>query len=186
MKAVLRPSVFAMGLVGTLVSPALAQKATPDQMGGFSQQTGFATMHLKSNLGSFRMIDAKGRVEMDFTGTVLVSKLNGTVEVSGGLKKEFEGMGRTLYHGTGHIVVSGDFRALQWFGSDMRATWFGQGLVRLLGEFDKDLSTGEYWYDDPDSKGVWPSQNTMDFTLPENISPYARGANPVRRGGGGN
>ncbi|HXH62342.1 MAG TPA: hypothetical protein VNI20_13425 [Fimbriimonadaceae bacterium] len=181
----LRPTALALGVIVTLVTPAFAQKATPEQMGNLGDKSDYGTMHFNSNLGSFRMIDGEGRVEIDFTGTILVNKLQGSVQVSGNLKKEFDGMKRTVYHGTGHMVVSGQFRAIQWFGSDMTGVWYGKGIIRLLGEFDRNLSTGEYWYDDPVDKGEWPSVNTFDYYVPEHMSPYAEGS-VKRRDSGGN
>ena len=174
-----------MGVAAAMLAPALAQRATPEQMGQIGERADYSTLHLESKLGSFKIIDGEGRCEVNCTGTVLVSGLDGQVEASPGMKVEFEGMGRTVYHGTGKMVVTGKWRAFQWFGTDMTAVWYGRGVTRITGEFDRDLNIGTYWYSDPDDRGNW-STKMMDLILPERRLGITRGVTPRRRGGGGN
>lgn len=180
----LRPVSLTLSLAFALLTPAFAQKASPEQMGKFQNKPGYGTLHLQSNLGSFKIIPGQGRIEVNFTGTFLVSGLKGTQTVTGDVKKEFEGMDRIVYHGTGKIVVEGEWRSLHWFGSDMNAVWYGSGAIRISGEFDKDLKTGTFWYDDPEDIGYWTT-NMVQFTLPP-FNPTGSAGTPTRRGSGGN
>lgn len=185
----LKPLVTTLGLTTALFAPALAQKATPEQMGTLGEKAEYGTLHLKTGLGSFKIKPtdplgkAEGRVEIAFSGSILVSQLDGNIQVSDGLVKEFDDLGRQIYHGTGSAVVSGRWRGLQWFGRNLTATWYGKGLIQMIGEFDKDLKTGEYWYDDPDIKGQWPS-TMWTMLLPEQKVGVTPGVVPTKRGEG--
>ena len=181
----LKPTALSLGLATLLLTPAFAQKPTPEEMGGLGEREDYGIMHFNSNLGSFKTIPGKGRMEVSFTGTFLVSGLQGTHSVSGDLVKEFEGMERVLYHGTGTITVEGEWRALQWFGSNMTGTWYGAGQIRLTGEFDRDLNTGEYWFDDPGEKFPW-STNMQQFGIPRQRIGLRPGEVPIRKTEGGN
>lgn len=145
-------------------------------------------MHMQSNLGSFKIIPATddrgnpdaGRLEFSFTGTVLISKLDGKATVSEGVRKEFDDLDRVVFHGTGSIVIDGKWRAVQWFGGDMEAVWYGRGIARMVGEFDRNLETGNYWFDDPVSKQSWMTQ-IREIHLPQrqfgsNVVPKDRGS----------
>lgn len=158
----------------TVTALSLAQPATQAQRVGVKNSDGFGTMHLTTRLGSFRMIDGHGRAEINFTGTVLISKLKGTYEFSGKVRKEFEKGDRVIYSGTGRLVVVGDWRAVHWFGRDMSAVWFGSGMIRLSGEFDREQKTGEYWFEDPAKVQSWPGGSTQDVLNP----PVQPGINP--------
>lgn len=157
-----------------VAASALAQPATDAQRAGVTNPDGFGTMHLTTRLGSFRIIDGFGRAEVTFKGTVLLSKLKGHYEVSGAVHKEFEKNDRVIYSGNGKIVVTGEWRALHWFGSDLTAVWYGRGVIRLSGEFDRDQKTGEYWFDDPSKSQAWPGGTTQDVVNP----PIQPGVNP--------
>ena len=180
----LRTTVLAVGLL----TVAAAQRATPEQKGSIEGGENYATMHMRSNLGSFKIIPATddrgnpdaGRLEFSFTGTVLISKLDGKATVSDGLRKEFDDMDRVVYHGTGSIVIEGKWRAVQWFGGDMEAVWYGRGIARVVGEFDRNLETGELWFDDPVATIPWMTQ-IREIHLPErkfgsNVRPRERGS----------
>lgn len=149
----------------------VAQPATPAQKAGFEGREKFGTMHLQSNLGSYRSIDGEGRLETTFKGTLLVSKLDGKMNiVSGKLRKEYEGLDRVVYTGQATVVFTGKWRAIQWFGSDMRTVWYGSGFMRISGEFDKNMKTGDYWYDNPAEKLPFPSSSVFTLTLPRQVS----------------
>jgi len=116
------------------------QPASQAQMGSFAGTQGYGTMNLQSNLGTFRSIDGEGRFDIAFKGSLLVSKLEGKVTPVGAIKKEYDKYGRQVYFGEGRLVVEGKWRAIQWFGTNMRTTWYGKGIILILGEFDKDLN----------------------------------------------
>lgn len=162
---------------------AYAQPATPAQRAGVESKKDYATLHLRTKLGSFRMIDGEGRVEVQFTGTLLVSNLKGKIDISGKVRKEYDAKGRQAWFGTGKAIVTGSFRAIQWFGRDMQAVWYGKGICRLVGEFDKDLNTGELWFDDPNDRMAWSASTTMTIVVPRpnampNVQPRERGTPP--------
>jgi hypothetical protein len=111
-------------------------------------------LDFKTSVGSFKLLGsehpAHGRLEISFTGTVLVSGLtSGTVTPSGGVGKEYDNAQhkKQVFHGKGKIVVDGEFEAIQFFGRDLTGTFTGLGIFRLYGEFDKNLNTGDYWYE---------------------------------------
>jgi hypothetical protein len=125
----------------------------------------YGTLILETKLGSFKLLpkfeSAEGRIDLNFTGTVLLAKFNGTVEKSGNLKLEYKGMDREVYFGTGRIVATGKFRAVQWFGRDLKGKFTGDGAVRLYGEFDQNLETGWYWYEDEQRKQPWGTYGSL-------------------------
>lgn len=157
-----------------------AQPATAAQKGRFDDKT-YSTMHLHTKIGSARFIDGVGRLELSFTGTLLISGYKGdAAAVSGNVRKEYDEKGRTVYFGTGKVVFSGNWRGIQWFGRDFKAVWYGTGIVRIRGEFDKDLNTGEYWFNDPNDKQYWATQGTQDVRNPA-WQGAGQVAPPVRR-----
>ncbi|MBI1756968.1 MAG: hypothetical protein HYR64_07675 [Fimbriimonas ginsengisoli] len=150
----------AFGLAAAL--PGLAgTQATKDP------DAGWETIFFETRVGSFKVlgttdVPARGHLEVSFKGTVLVSGLNGSVGVQGAVRKQYEDAKhkRTVYFGAGKIVVDGSWQGVQWFGRDsksmFRAASGGAALVRLTGEFDQNLKTGEYWFAaDPSHKDHW-------------------------------
>ncbi|MBS1721960.1 MAG: hypothetical protein JSS66_03015 [Armatimonadetes bacterium] len=162
---------LAILLASSMTASAFAQAATEAQKAGVGPGN-HGTMHFRTKLGSFKVINGEGRVEFTFTGTVLVSNLDGKLEVTGNVRKEYEAHKRVIYTGTGRCVVTGKWRAVQWFGRDMSAVWFGSGVIRLSGEFDRDQKTGEYWYEDPSQVDFWPGNNTIDAVNPKAVAGY--------------
>jgi hypothetical protein len=154
-----------------------SQPATPAQMAGVTPDPNFGTLHMQTRLGSFRLIDGRGRVEFSFSGTVLISQLQGEWKLDGAARKEYEGKGRLVLNGRGRLVVTGQWRAVQWFGTDMSGVWYGFGIARLQGEFDRELNTGLYWFEDPRDKRSWLANNVVDVTVPTRKI----GANPNAR-----
>jgi hypothetical protein len=132
------------------------------------------TLHLTTNVGSFKILGAaeepaEGRVELSFSGTLLVSGLDGTVTPGPGLRREYHNPERNkqVYFGTGTIVVEGKFFGIQWFGRDLSGKFQGtRGVIRLYGEFDENLDTGYYWYSDPERKEYWGIHG-MTVTVPQ-------------------
>lgn len=177
---------FSFLLGAAFVGVAVAQPATPAQRAGVTAQPGFATMHLEAMLGSFKMIDGQGRVEFSFEGTVLLSQIKGQRQVTGNVQRKYNAEGREVWFGRGRVVVTGSWRAIQWFGKDMRLVWFGQGVVRLSGEYYRDpvtreLRTGKMWYDNPAEIVDWPAQGSIDQRLPRYEAP--KPIEPRRRQG---
>lgn len=166
--------LLTLGIAASLaVVPGHSQVATPEQMAGVPPNPGYGTLHLSARLGSFRLLDGVGRVEVTFTGTLLLTKLKGieggpgSVTITGDVRKEFEDHERTAYFGTGKAVVVGRFRGIQWFGRNMRAVWYGAGVARLAGEFDQNLETGWYWYRDPSRRQAWLATGVFEVRLPD-------------------
>lgn len=148
---------------------------------------GGKTLNFKCNLGSFKLLPksgmADGHIEMSFTGTLLVSQFDGKITVSGNLKKEFEGYGRAAYFGTGKVVIDGKFRGVQWFGSGLSGKWTGNGVARLYGEFDRNLDTGKYWYENLNDVKPWGTYG-LTAEVPERVmSQGDTNVVPKRRGG---
>jgi hypothetical protein len=171
-KAVLSgAAVLAIGLV------AVAQSGQP-QAPATTAGRPIETMHLQTRLGSFKMLDGVGRVEMTFTGTVLLSNFKGDVNVEGDVRKEYDAHNRQAYFGTGRIVLDGQWRGVQWFGRNMNGTWTGNGLIRLFGDFDENLETGTYYYaNEPDRVLHW-FNGGITAQLPQATAPTGR---PVER-----
>lgn len=146
----------------------VAQPATPEQRGNVQPPAGvdYATLHFRTNLGSFRLIDGEGRVTFRFRGTVLLNQLDGTYQVTGNVQEQYRANDRVVLFGNGEIVVQGNWRAIHWFGSDLQAVWFGRGIARLSGEFDRNQETGEYWFNDPNDVSFWPGEGVIEVPLP--------------------
>lgn len=115
----------------------------------------------ETKVGSFKLVPRgttipSGELAMKFTGSVLISEMNGTVTPEGNVRREYVNKERKkeVWFGTGKLTIKGSFRAVQWFGRDLKAKFNGNGFIRLYGEFDKDLETGFYWFD-PAKKQYW-------------------------------
>lgn len=159
-----------LGLFGL----AAAQPATPAQRAGVTPQPGFSTMHLETKIGSCKFIDGTGRVEISFSGSLLISQLKGTRVVSGNLTRQYHNPkeNRELFYGRGRIVITGSWRGMQWFGRDMRAVFYGRGTVRLAGEYYESptkpgtFESGWFWYEDPTKRQEWPANGTFEQRNP--------------------
>mgnify|MGYP005836073615 CR=1 FL=1 len=186
------PRVFALIVTSFAVASACVAAPTPitifdalppqAERGARSNDVG--VLHLQTRLGSFKMVDGRGRVEIAFTGTVLISglqadedagrrakyqgisPLDGSLQVTGNVRREWSGQSRQVFFGTGRIVLNGRFRGIQWFGRDMQARWIGDGIIRMYGEFDRDLHTGWFWYDNIERATPWGAVG-MQAVLPE-------------------
>jgi hypothetical protein len=141
-------------------SLALSQPNTPTTP---KSQREVGTLFLTTNVGSFKfksMNDANpafGKVTMSFTGTLLVVGLKGTVKTDPTIREEYrnDAHNRRVFFGKGKVEIDGDFRSMQWFGRGLTCTWRGSGLAFLVGEFDKNLETGWYWFADDPEKQFW-------------------------------
>lgn len=150
-------------------------------------QTTNLTLNFACNLGSFKLLPktelADGRIEMSFSGTLLLSGFQGKVQITGNVNKEYEGHGRVVYFGNGKAVLDGKFRGIQWFGSSMTGSWNGNGVARLYGEFDQKLDTGKYWFDNVADKSDWGTFG-MNVEVPKRMGVGPEQVTPRRRTGG--
>ncbi len=175
----LRTLIASTALATTVL--AFAQPATPAEMGSFAGRTDLGIVRFQTRLGSFRIINGEGRLEFAFTGTLMLSRVEGDYQVSGRLRKEWDKNDRVIYTGTGRVVVTGKWRAVQWFGRDLRGQMFGGGTMRLAGEFDRDQRTGEYWFEDPTIKQFWPAGTTFDILVPNRTAGMNPNVRPRQR-----
>ena len=162
----LRRPVLTAGALA-LCAFLLAQGTKPTTKAAVPADPNTGEINFTTHIGSFKLLDGVGRVEMNFTGTMLVSQLKGTVTTSGNIKKEYTSKTKEAWHGTGKIIIDGQFLAVQWFGTNLAGKWRGRGTARVYGEFDTNLETGYYWYsNDPSRKIPW-SMYGMTVYLPE-------------------
>lgn len=136
---------------------------------------GSDTVFFASKVGSFKILGGGpsnppvGDLEMSFSGTLLISGAENPIQVTGNLKKEYDAHKKVAYHGTGKITVKGKFFSAQWFGRDMTGSFKGVAIIRLYGEFDKDLNTGSYWYgSEPNNKQNW-NTGGMQVLVPQPV-----------------
>lgn len=163
-----RLSIFVLGLA--LSCGGWAQPATQAQREGVAPNPAFRTLHFRTSLGSFKLIDGQGRAELSFTGTILVVNLEGKLTTKGELTQQYDERGRKAFFGRGTIIVTGKWRGIQCFGREIRGTWFGQGIAHVSGDFDRNLETGWFWYDDPTKREAFPSQGIRTVFLPDATS----------------
>jgi hypothetical protein len=153
-----------------------------------SAQIPSGEVDLKTSVGSLKINSpgkekARGRIQMSFRGTLLLSDYKGaTPIVTGTFRKEYDNAQgkRTVYYGKGTITLDGNFRAIQWFGSDLNMKWIGMGICRLFGEFDKAGKTGTYQVKG-DLVRYWGSGGTT-FSIPNPVLEQAK-APIIKRGG---
>lgn len=114
----------------------------------------YGVMKLNSKKGSFGL-EGEGKVEMTFTGCLMIKDLAGTHTLEGKYRKEFDDFGRVVYFADldasgkpARAVIEGKWRRIQWFGGNLVATWRGHGLANIFGEFDEEGNTGTVQVDD--------------------------------------
>lgn len=116
-------------------------------------EVNYKTLNFKTTIGSFKIlgtdVPASGTVSFSFRGTVLVSGLEGTVVPTGSVRLEYADKPhrKQVFHGAGSLTVNGKFTGIQFFGNDLVGKFIGFGLIRMYGEFDRNLNTGEFWYE---------------------------------------
>ncbi len=145
-----------MNRVHSLLIASLITATVGAAQGTLVPDKPYGTLFFKAQIGSFKVlpggnIPAQGKLEFSCNGTFLVSRLRdgGTVKTTGTIRKEYEhkGSNKQVYFGKGTVVIEGKFDAVQFFGREIDAKFYGFGFVRVYGEFDKNLNTGEYWYE---------------------------------------
>ncbi len=165
----------AFSRVGTVAALALALCAAY----GHQNTAGPDKIVFKTNIGSFKIlgggdVPAHGALDLTFTGTVLVSNFEGTITPGSGVRKEFSRGKKDVYFGSGHIFLNGKFRGAQFFGRNVNGSFQGFGIMRLYGEFDTKLETGEFWYEGKEHR-PWGTGG-IQVTVPEVI--YNQTAKP--------
>ncbi len=93
---------------------------------------------------------------------------------SGNIRRELVDAKRNkqVYHGTGTMTIDGPVKAVQFFGRNVKARYFGTGIFRLYGEFDKKLETGFYQYDGSPERRPWGTGGmTVVVPSPEQATP---------------
>lgn len=174
---------------------ALAQQATPAQKAGYEAHgERMNIFHAKATIGSFKLINFRGRGEIEFQGTVMVNnykpRIAGqNVQFIGAFTKEFEdkGLNRVVMHGKGKLIIDGEVRGVQLFGRGINCWFYGAGTFRNRGEFDKNLYLGEWWFDDASKKEPWGNGATIDVLFPRPKAGQINDPNkpviPKKRGG---
>lgn len=139
----------------------------------------------ETNVGSFKIMPRGdvlpgGELTMSFVGSVLISELDGTVVPEGNVRREYQNKekGKQVWFGSGKLTIKGNFRAVQWFGRNLKAKFSGNGFMRLYGEFDKNLETGTYWFD-PKVKKFWSNYGS-NIGVPE-VTNNAAGSGVMSR-----
>jgi hypothetical protein len=167
-----------------------------------SAQAGYGTLHFQTRLGSFKIVKlnmdapAEGRLEISFTGTLLISDYQGKdfrSTIKGDIRQEFPdpkivksipaNWRKIVLHGKGSLVLDGKYMAVQWFGRDMKANWHGRGFIRLYGEFDDKGDTGIYYFTDPSKTNYWQVPS-IELALPGSQFGSAIPRAQPRTGGG--
>jgi hypothetical protein len=169
--------MLAVAVVGLAAATAIPQGQPAPKRPVKVPKSG--TMTMWCQVGSFAL-EGEGRVEITFTGTLLVSQHDGPpVQVSGRVRKEYEGMGREAWFGTGKAVVQGKWRKVQWFGKNMNAKWVGRGLAMVFGEYDAKEQTG---FTKVDDLPAYPWLTTgRPFYVPKEMAPgYDPNAKPAK------
>jgi len=172
---------------------ALSAAILATSVSAFAQRVpGDDDVFLSCKVGSFRIqgsdkLPSQGHLEVSYTGTFLLVGLQGKLQVSGNLRKEFEDpkTQRQVYFGTGKVVIDGIFKTAEWFGRDMNAEFKGIGILSLYGEFDKDLNTGFYWYAADTKRRIgWGVGGGGQITVPAHEGMF-KPTPTVRKEGGG-
>lgn len=156
---------LAVGVVslGATMALSVAQGTPASKPADTNKKPIFGGLTFKTNVGSFKLlgageVPASGKLTIKFKGTVLVSGAGNDTKVttSGKVLREINDTKtmKSVYHGEGTLVVDGKVRAVQFFGRDLDGRFYGMGIFRLYGEFDKDLNTGTYKFDGDETK-IW-------------------------------
>ncbi len=176
-----KPTIFAgIGVfAAALLAVAQTGQAQGDRPAG-QPKTG--VMRMQCDIGSF-LLKGSGKITINFRGTLLIYRLDGSATVTGNVRKEFEGFDRETYFGTGTAVIEGEWRHIQWFGGDMTAVWEGQGYAHAFGEFSPKSQSSGYTIIDDLPPAEWWSTGREFFVPKESIPGYRPGTNPYAPSG---
>ncbi|MFZ4508273.1 MAG: hypothetical protein ACOYON_11325 [Fimbriimonas sp.] len=144
-----------------------ANKVGKQEYGIINFQTAVGSMKCLP-VGELR---AEGKIDVSFNGTLLVNGLEGKVTLFGNLRKEYENTKRkrVLYFGSGRAVIEGKFGGVQIFGREIKGTHNGFGIWRFYGEFDRNLNTGEIWYEGMPRDPMGTGGTQKGVPMPENL-----------------
>jgi len=174
--AALTPAtLLALTSIANCQSGPLAQGISAPQLPvpvGIKWGQQHSQLFYNANIGSFKILGnettpAEGQLDMTFNGTVLISDMDpaSKLVITGSVRKEIDDVKdhKVVYHGSGRLTFIGKVRGIQFFGRDLRASYNGFGVVRMVGEFDKNLDTGLWWYAGDTEKQFWA---TSLITIP--------------------
>ncbi len=167
-----RLSVAALALL--LGAQAFGQSASGAKSGASASP--IDTLFMSTTVGSFKILPAgpdktRGTLDVEFEGTVMVSGLTGTATPGPGVRLEYkrDDHNRRVFFGKGRIRVDGEFRAIQFFGRNLKGSFRGSGVARLYGEFDKKMETGYYWFASRPEKIDWGSYGRTVVVPPQAV-----------------
>ncbi len=180
-----RQKVIVFGTVA-VVGAAVLLSHRPAYAQSVERPKGPGDIHFETKIGSFKLLgtengDVTGDFTMTATGTLLISGLD-EPPVIPGMKLEYvyKPLKKYCYHGSGTLTLkNATFRNLQWFGTNLTAAFHGRGKVRMVGEFDKNLSTGTYWTTDPKSVDYWTANNVIERLVPPYEAPKSNEVHQV-------
>ncbi len=142
----LRPISFLLFLIGIFNLTTSQQLQTKPQ-----------TLHILAQYSGCRIVNGEGQLNIELTGTLLVSGLKGTIYPTSSIQLEYNSYDRKVYYGSGKITLKGKFRALQWQGQRLKMDWSGKGKAYAIGEYDPKGKHGVYWYGDSLKKTPLPT-----------------------------
>ena len=160
------------GLPGATEVPASAKMLLPPPKINDS-------VRIVTTLGSFKSLPKgkelpSGRLEFAFKGTVLVTGLvpGSYLKTTGNVRKEYEDVphGKQVYFGSGRMLIVGRWGNCQWFGQNLDLTYKGSAVIRMTADFDKNLNTGQYWYDPTDKMPLQAALNPINLPK-QNMGP---------------
>src|SRR5579862_577950 len=138
MNARARRSAAVFGGIGIGVA-VLFFAHRPAHAQGMVRPTGAGIFHFTTNIGSFKLLgsdeeDVSGTLDMKSKGTILVSGVDKAPATTGSLRLEisYPELKKYTFHGDGSLHLQGKWRSVQWFGTDLTATFNGRGKFRLV------------------------------------------------------
>jgi hypothetical protein len=177
---------YSLAFLGLLcITPSIAQGPAPV----VPVKTG--EVFMKTNIGAFKItspgdVKAFGKIQLSFKGSLLIIGYDGKTPIvpSGGLRVEYQNdkRQRIEYFGEGTVTLDGKFKAIQFFGRNLKMNWAGFGICRLYGEFDKEGNTGTYEVKG-DQLRYWGTGGTT-FTVPARTNNAIAPKIKVKGGGG--
>jgi hypothetical protein len=151
-------------------------------------KVGTDTVRFASKVGSFKLLGSDqvvptGKLSFSFNGSVLITGLDGKMTIEGKVIKEYDSkeFSKATYSGKGKITIDGKVRSVQFFGRDIDASFKGIGIIRLYGEFDRNLETGWYEYAGGERRD-WGTGGTP-VTVPQMVYGPSSGSVKVKEAG---
>lgn len=123
-------------------------------------------IYLNVKKGGFKMLDGEGVVLIKGAGTLLLSHFKGKLQIPSSMRLEYDNGIRKVYFGSGLVQIRGGFRAIQWCGKNLKASWQGKGSLKLLTEENMGAGEGFYRFEGSMKKFPWKSMNHFSIRLP--------------------